>query len=214
MRSGSDSSRRMLAMLCATAVLVFVTATPAIAAGGSTAGVTVKAVNPATSRAGSDLDLSLTAHTASSTVGEPSCRPQDATIECWGSLLLRIPKFGDLSVGGFEVHRVAVGDVGCGDEEGEDDCSGDAAALPATTAAPVQAQVNGAAYVKWPGNTGLKVGTKLQIKLSLSDMGTAPYVDQVIVEVRLFVDGPEKPLLYRSGPEVIRQVQIHVTDEG
>ena len=205
--------RRMLAMPLAIVALIFLAAAPVRAAGESSAGVIVKATNPATSQLGSDLDLSLTAHTAASPVEDPSCRPQDANIECWGSLLLRIPKFGDLSVGRFEVHRVAVGDIGCGDE-GDDGCGDDAATLAPTTTLPVLAQVNGIAFVKWPGNTGLPVGTKLQVKLTLTDNGTVPYGDQVIVEVRRFVEGPDKPLLYRSGPEIIRQVQIRWTSEG
>lgn len=185
---------------------------PAAAAGDSTPGVTVTAMNPAGSRQGSDMQLSLTAHTGPSTVPDPSCRPQDMTLECWGSLVLRLPKFGDLSVGDFQVHRVAVGNISCGDMGGEEDGCGDhemlAEAAPGT-GEPVLAQVNGVGFVKWSGNTGLAVGTKLQLKFTLTDNGSANYVDQVVVQVNRFVEGPDKPLLYQSGPETVCQVQIH-----
>lgn len=204
--------RRRLALLAISSLAFLLVAPSVLAAGDSTSGVTVKAVNPATSRSGSDLELSLTAHTEVSSVLDPSCRPQDANIECWGSLLLRIPKFGDLSVGNFEVHRVAVGDISCGGDHGDDGCGDHEVARAATTAEPVLAQVNGVAYVKWSGNSGLAVGTKVQVKLTLTDNGSAPYADQVVVQVNLFVEGPDKPLLYQSGPEAVKQVQIRFVD--
>jgi hypothetical protein len=170
----------------------------------------VTAMDPSGSRAGSDLSLSLTAHTEPSAVTSPSCRPEDLTLECWGSLVLRIPKFGDLGVGGFEVHRVAVGDISCDDEGGDDGGCGDRALAAAVAAGePVQAQVNGVGFVRWPGNSGLPVGTKLQLRFTLTDNGRAAYEDQVVVQVNRFVEGPVKPLLYQSAPETIRQVQIH-----
>jgi hypothetical protein len=212
--STSTGLIRHVVGLIAAVALVLAFAAPVAAAGDSTPGVTVTAVNPAGSRVGSDLNISLSAHTELSTTADPSCRPQDRTLVCWGSLLLRIPKFGDLAVGNFEVHRVAVGDISCGDEGGEDDGCGDheMSAMGVVTG-PVLAQVNGVAYVKWPGNTGLAVGTKLQLKFTLTDNGTASYVDTVVVQVNLFVAGPDKPLLYQSGPELIRQVTIRFVDD-
>jgi len=217
MRPTASTSRSLIrhavGLLTAVALVVAVAA-PVAAAGNSTPGVTVTAANPAGSRIGSDLDLSLSAHTELSTAADPSCRPQDANMECWGSLVLRIPKFGDLAVGNFEVHRVAVGDIACGDEGGEDDGCGDhEMSAMGVVAGPMLAQVNGVAYVKWPGNTGLAVGTKLQLKFTLSDNGTGSYVDTVVVQVNLFVPGPDKPLLYRSAPELIRQVTIRFVDD-
>jgi hypothetical protein len=129
------------------------------------------------------------------------------TLQCWGSLVLRLPKFGDLSVGDFEVHRVAVGDVGC-----DDGCEdGGMQAAPAA-GEPVHVQVNGVAFVKWSGNSGLAVGTKVQLKLTLTDNGSAPFVDQIVVQVNRFVEGPDKPLLYLSGVEPIQQVRIQYVD--
>ena len=212
-RSRSSSFRRALAVLASATLSAVVIAAPVAAAGDSTPGVNIKAMNPAVSRLGSDLELSLTAHSELSTVTDPSCRPQDATIECWGSLMMRIPSFGDLAVGDFDVHRVAVGDISCGDEGGHDDCGDHDAGISTESAEPLRAQVNGVAFVKWPGNTGLAVGTKLQVKLTFTDNGSAPYVDVVVVQVNLFVEGPTKPLLYLSQPETIRQVQIRVVDE-
>ncbi len=198
---------RLLALL-AVVPLAVTLAGPASAAGESTPGVTVTAVNPPGSRVGSDLSLSLTAHTEAGGVASSSCGPGDGTLKCWGSLMLRIPRYGDLGVGAFEVHRVAVGDISCGDE-GDDGCGDPAVAAAAGTGGPVPVQVNGVGFVKWPGNTGLPVGTKLQLKFTLTDNGTAAYEDQVVVQVNRFVEGPAKPLLYRSGPETIKQVQIH-----
>jgi hypothetical protein len=197
-----------------TVLAVVHVAAPAAAAGDSTPGVTVTATNPSGSRVGSDMRLGLTAHTEPSTALDPSCRPQDMTLECWGSLVLWLPSYGNLRVGDFEVHRVAVGDITCGDMGGDDGCGDNAvtAAAPGM-GEPVRAQVNGVGLVKWSGSTGLAVGTKVQVKVTLTDNGTANYVDQVIVQVNRFVDGPVKPLLYQSGVETIQQIQIHYVDE-
>jgi hypothetical protein len=206
---------RLFALLAVAAVVTI--ATPASAAdGASTPGVTVTATNPEGSKAGSDLALTLTAHTEPSTTTNPSCRPQDKTLVCSGSLVLRIPEFGDLGVGEFVVHRLAVGDITCGDEGGEGDGCGDHAmgVTAPVVPEPILVQVNGVGVVKWPGNTGLAVGTKLQLKFTLSDNGRAKYQDTVVVEVRLFVEGPDKPLLYKSVQETIQQVQIHFVDDG
>jgi hypothetical protein len=189
---------------------------PVRAAGGeSTPGVTVTAVNPEGSTVGSDLTIVLTAQTEASSVPNPSCRPQDVNLACWGSLVLRIPKYGDVMIGELEVHRVAVGDIACGGDDGDDGC-GDhemaATALAVTT--PLKAQVNGLGVVKWSGNTGLPVGTRVQLKITLTDNGKAKYRDTVVVQVNLFQQGPVKPLLYQSGPETIQQVQIHFAGDG
>lgn len=195
--------------------MVMAPTAPAGAAGESTPAVTVKAMNPASSKLGSDLELMLTAHTEPSTLPNPSCRPQDMTLECWGSLVLRIPQYGDLAVGGFEVHRVAIGDISCGGHDGgEDDGCGDHETVMAlVTGEPVRAQVNGVARVMWPGNTGLSVGTKVQVQFTFTDNGARQYGDQVTFEVREFVEGADKPLLYTSGTETIKQVQIHYVDD-
>lgn len=211
----TNRTGRRLGATLAVLALALAFAAPASAAGGeSTPGVTVTAQNPGTSRLGSDMTLALTAHTEESTVINPSCRPEDVTLECWGSLTLRIPEYGDLAVGNFEVHRVAVGDIGCGDEGDEAGCGGHGAdaALAAPTL-PVQAQVNGVGFVKWSGNTGLPVGTKLQLKFTLTDNGPARYGDQVVVQVNRFAEGPDKPLLYVSEPQLVQQVQIRYVDD-
>lgn len=186
---------------------------PASAAGGSTPGVTVIATNPQGGPTGSDLALALTAHSARSALADPSCRPQDATSDCWGSLVLRIPRYGDLGVGGLEVHRVAVGDTSCGDTGGEDDGCGDETTAAVLPGDPVRAQVNGITAVRWPGNTGLAVGTQLQVKFTFTDNGKAPYGDTVVVQVSLFREGP-KPVLYTSAVVPVRDVQIHYLGAG
>ena len=220
MRSASIRSviRSAPAIALGAASLALTFAGPATAAdGGSTPGVTVTAVNPGTWKGAGDLKVTLAAHTEASTVANPSCRPQDVNLECWGSLLLRLPTYGDLAVGNLEVHRVAVGDIACDDESGEDGGCGDhEMGVAALTGAdgPVQAQVNGLAVVKWPGNTGLEVGTKLQVKFTLTDNGSAPYQDQLEVQVNRFQPGSVKPLLWASGPQTVKQVQIHFADDG
>lgn len=173
--------------------------------GQSTPGVTVTAQNPGTSSLGSDIRLTLTAHTDKSSVPDPSCRPQDATLRCTASLVLRIPDAGGLSVAQFQVHRVAVGSTGCaGDDE---NCGGE---MAATGADPVQATVHGVAVLTDPGNTGLTAGSTVQVFIDLVDNGTARYADQVRVRVRPFVTGPVKPgWAYDSDWQTIQQVQIH-----
>jgi hypothetical protein len=210
------TSRAGLAAALVGILLAATFAPPVAAAGGeSTPGVTVTALNPTGARDGSDLVITLTAQTEASSVSNPSCRPQDVTLQCWGSMVLRIPKYGDLMVGDFQVHRVAVGDIACGGDEGDDGC-GDhqMAATALAVGTPLNAQVNGVGVVKWSGNTGLSVGTTVQVKLTLTDNGKAKYLDEVVVQVYLFVSGPTKPLLYQSGPETIQQVQVHLAEEG
>lgn len=216
-RRKAAGRRVWLVALLGVLPMVVASAAPAYAAGESTPAVTVTAVNPASAKLGSDLDLTLTAHTGPSTAEDPSCRPQDMTLECWGSLVLRIPKFGDLALSSFEVHRVAVGDISCGGHDGgEDDGCGDheTSVTALVAGEPVRAQVNGVARVAWPGNTGLPVGTKVQVQFTFTDNGPRQYGDQVVFAVNLFVEGPDKPLLYRSGIETIKQVQIHHVDDG
>lgn len=195
----------------------------AAADGGSTPGVIVTAVNPGTSHVGSDLKITLTAHTEKSSAASPSCRPQDSTLVCWGSLVLRVPDAGGLSVSGLEVHRVAVGDVSCGDDEsgdcgGEDggscddqggSCEDGAHTAAALAPSAVEAQVNGVGVLTNPGTTGLPVGAKVQLKITLTDNGTAKYADQIDLQINEFVTGSAKPLLYQSGPQTVQQVQIH-----
>lgn len=194
------------------------------ASGTSTPGVIITAVNPGTGHAGGDLKISLTAHTEKSSAAAPSCRPQDSTLDCWGSLVLRVPDAGGLSVSGLEVHRVAVGDISCGDDEsgdcgGEDGgscddqsgggCEDGVHAAVAVATGAVQAQVNGVAVLMNPGSTGLPVGSKVQLKITLTDNGTAKYIDEVDVQINKFVSGSAKPMLYESGPQIVQQVQIH-----
>lgn len=199
---------RLLALL-AVVPLALAFAPPASGAHGeSSPGVTVTAVNPGTSSAGSDLKITLTAHSEKNGVENPSCRPQDATLDCWGSLVLRIPKSGGLTVSGLEVHRMAVGETGCGDEGG---CGHE---NPATTAAgataePVEVQVNGVGVLTRPGDTGAEPGTKVQLKITLTDHGTARYTDRLDVEINRFEPGSEKPSLYAATAQTIQEVQIH-----
>jgi hypothetical protein len=195
--------------------------------GASSPGTIVTATNPGTSARGSDLVFNLTARAERSTVTDPSCRPQDLTIRCRGSLYLRVPELGGMTVTRFEVHRVAVGDIACGDDEGggcgdEGDGCGDegegceeaALATPITTV-PIQAQVNGVAVLTKPGGTGLAAGTQVQVKITLTDNGTAKYGDLVEIQVNLFVPGPVKPLIFEtSEPQVIHQTQFFTLGTG
>jgi hypothetical protein len=184
---------------------------PAVwAAGGATTpGVTVSAQNPGEAGALSSLRLTLTAHSEASALESPSCRPQDANLRCWGSLVLRIPDFGGLALSGLEVHRVAVGDTSCGGEEDDGDCGGEMAIPAEQGVYPIEAQVNGLSTITDPGASGLPAGTQVQVKITLSDNGTAQYQDTVDVQVNQFVAGPVKPLVYDTGQQTVQQVQIH-----
>jgi hypothetical protein len=205
---------RLLALV-AVVPLAFAFVAPASAAGGeSTPGVTVTAMNPGTSPADGNLKISLTAHTGQSPLENPSCRPEDMTLECWGSLVLRIPQLGGLSVANLEVHRVAVGDTSCGDEGDEGGCEGEPMSVTATGAdEAVEAQVNGVAVLVKPGSSGYPAGTKVQVKIALTDNGPGLYVDQVDVQINKFEPGPVKPLITQTGPQVVQQVRIHYTDD-
>lgn len=181
----------------------------ALAAGGqSTPGITVTAQNPGTSARGSDLRITLTAHSEASSEANPSCRPQDASIQCWGNLVLRIPAFGDLTLSGLQVHRVAVGDTSCGGDEGGS-CGDMTAALKPGGPYPVVAEVNGLSVMTNPGDSHLPAGTQVQVKIALTDNGTAQYADTVDVQVNQFGPGSSKPPIYDTGTQVIQQVQIH-----
>ena len=217
---------RFGALFAAIALVVAFVPAAFAQSGQSTPGVIVTAENPGTSSRGSDLQISLTAHSELSTVPNPSCRPQDLTLRCNGSLFLRVPERGGMTVTHLQVHRVAVGDISCGDDEGGDcgdegggcedggSCEGGDVAILAIPSRefPVQAQVNGVAVLTKPGDTGLPVGTPVQVKITLTDNGTAQYADLADVQVNQFVPGPVKPLIYESGPQVIQQVQIHSLD--
>jgi hypothetical protein len=213
-------SRRSRVSLVAVAVTLSFAPAALAQDGASTPGAIVTATNPGTSARGSDLTLNLTASSERVTVADPSCRPQDLTIRCRGSLYLRIPERDGMTVTRFEVHRVAVGDIGCGDDEGGgcgdegggcedgDGCEEASVATPITTF-PVQAQVNGVATLTKPGDTGLAVGTQVQVKITLTDNGKAKFGDLVEIQVNLFVSGPVKPLIYEtSQPQVIQQTQF------
>ena len=113
----------------------------------------------------------------------------------------------------FEVHRVAVGGVGCGGE-GDDGCGGHETTMSSTLGgpSPVQAVVNGVAVLRDPGSTGEPRGAAVQLKIHLTDNGEALYADEIDVEVNKFVPGPVKPELYRTGLQTIQQVRIHLDD--
>lgn len=201
-------------LLLAAPLVIAVPAQPAAAAeAASTPGATVTAVNPAAATRHGNLHIALDAHAENSSVDHPSCRPQDATLRCWGSLVLRIPEAGGFSVSGFQVHRVAVGDVSCGDDH-DDGCGDHEATTSSTTGIvpPVQAVVNGVAVVRDPGTTGQRRGSMVQLKIRLVDESEALDADLVDVQVSKFVPGQVKPELYRSGPRTIQQVRIHADD--
>lgn len=182
------------------------------AAGGQTTPrVTVKAQNPGTSASGSDLRITLTAHSDAGTVTSPSCRPQDANILCWGDLVVRIPDFGGLTLKGLQVHRVAVGDTSCGDgDEGDDECSGgDMTAALASGTEPLKLQVNGLSTMTVPGDSGLPANTQVQVKVTMTDYGPGQYRDTVDVQLNRFAPGMIKPLIYATGSQVIQQVDVH-----
>lgn len=212
-------SVRLGVLLAAMALAVGLGSASWAAGGQSATGVTVKAQNPGTSSANSDLRITLTAHSEAGTVDNPSCRPQDASIRCWGSLVLRIPDAGGLTLQGLEVHRVAVGDISCGHDEGDDNCGGEmtAAAVPSDSP-PVQVQVNGISTITGnPGNvtcplTGIAcpAGTKVQVLMTLTDNGPAQYGDTITIDVNQFVEGPNKPAIWQTTEaQTIQQVQIH-----
>ncbi|MGN6245684.1 MAG: hypothetical protein ACTHQ3_18700 [Motilibacteraceae bacterium] len=180
----------------------------------TTPGVTIKAQNPGTSAYGSDLRITLTAHSEASTVTSPSCRPQDANILCWGDLVLRLPDFGGLTLKGLQVHRVAIRDTSCGGGGGGgggggDDC-GDMTATMASGHEPQQVPVNGLSTMTVAGDSGLRANTQVQVKITMTDYGRAQYRDTVDLQINEFVPGMLKPLIYDSGSRVVQQVDVHV----
>lgn len=187
----------------------------ALAAGGdSTPGATVMALNSGWGHGASSMRMILVAHSQKSTVANPSCRPQDANIRCWGELVLNVPAFGGMTLSGLQVHRVAVGDTACsgGDEGGN--CGDEmAAALRSGIAYPVDIQVNGLSKIIRPGRSGLPAGTQVQVKVSIADNGPGQYRDTADVQVNRYVSGATKPLIYDSGPQTIQQVLLH-SDSG
>lgn len=186
----------------------------AMAQDNSTPGVTVTAQNPGAPGA---LRITMTAHSAASTVANPSCRPQDRNLDCWGDLVLQAPD--GLRLEGLEVHRIAVGDISCGGEEGGG-CGDEMTAAALDT--PEQAQVNGLstiaanpAGVTCPAtNEPCPVGTTVQVKMTLTDNGPALYRDQISIAVNQFVTGPDKPLIWGTTDQTIQQVQIHYTTDS
>ena len=103
------------------------------------------------------------------------------------------------------MHRVAVGDITC-----EGGCSDDAHVASAALAAaePTDVQVNGLATVKDPGTLDIAVGAQVQLHMTLIVNGTTPYVDQIDVVINKYTE-PSKPLLYETGLQTIKQVQIY-----
>ncbi len=198
---------RLVALL-AVVPLAAAFAPPAYAAQGeSTPGVTVIASNPGVRSDTSDLGIALTAHTETSTLDSPSCRPEDLTLRCWGSLTLRVPELG-MRVTQLQVHRVVVGDIACGEDGGCADGEGDGI-VPTAAGEPLQAQVNGLAVLQAPGNSGYSAGTQVQVKITLTDNGSAPYADQAEVTINAFISDDDKPQIYHSPPAPVQQVQIH-----
>lgn len=212
MRPGHKALRALQGTLLA---MVLVVAGPVVSAsaahGESTPGASVAAVNRPPVKTGG-LRIALRAHAENRAVENPSCRPQDSTLDCWGGLVLRIPEAGGLRVGRFEVHRVAVvddhEDGGCGGDEGG--CGGHETSTASRVGVglPTKAMVNGVAILRRPGNTGLPRGSKVQLKIRLTDNGRARHQDTIDVQVNEFVHGGAKPQLYRSGSVTVRQVRI------
>lgn len=198
---------RLAASVVLAAATIAVAAPPASAAEPTTPGATVVAQNPFHPGRASAMGLTLVAHSAASTSEAPSCRPEDATLRCWGYLTLRLPAFGGMTVRGLEVHRLTVGSTGCSGED-EGGCGHDAA-LTATYKG-TEAQVNGLSRITVPGRSGLPVGTQVQVQIALHDNGARPYADTVDVQINRFVAGSVKPLIYDSGEQTVQQVWIHV----
>lgn len=192
---------------------LFILSVPPVSAQGglSTPGATVTAQNPGTSAQGSDVRITLVAHSQRSAIGSPSCRPADLTLRCWGSLVLRIPGAGGFSVKDFQVHRVVVGNTNCGESCGGDEVETSSLGAMDELGA---AQVNGLAVVTDPGSTGLQNGAQVQVKIALMDNGTAQYADQFDVTVSEFVNGPDKPLVYDTGWQTIQQVTIRLIGDN
>ncbi|MEG3615079.1 hypothetical protein [Isoptericola haloaureus] len=204
----SRMMRRLSGTLLAV-LLVGATAQVAAAAEGeSTPGVTVTAVNPVSALRDGGLRVALTAHSGTDGSGVTSCRPQDATIDCWGSLVLQTPGPDGIRLADLEVHRVMVGGPGLGHGPGG---PGGHVGHPGATAAGAgqQAVVSGQAVLRDPGSTGLPRGSAVQVRIHLADVSQVAGHDLVDVQVNELVHGPVKPVLYESGPQPVLQVGIH-----
>ena len=177
--------------------------------GASTPGLIVTAQNPGGKSRPSDLRITMTAHSEASTVADPSCRPQDATIACWGSLVLRIPAVGGMELTGLQVHRIAIvtgdGHGGGGDEH---------EAVMASVTSPLRAQVNGISTVVESGSSGLAVGTEVQVKMTLVDWNTDQYTDTISISVSTPLGHGGWQQVYATGTQTIQQVQIHQVAEN
>lgn len=194
------------------------TVAPAAAgqAGRTVPGAVVTAVNPGTSGQGGDFFLSLTAHSAKSSATAPSCRPQDTTLRCFGSLELRIaiPEMGgDVTLAGLEVHRVAVGDTSCGGCEGDE--TTEAAVGPAgpTRDESDEAAVNGLSTVT-RGTPELPTGTTVQVRIVLVENGRAPYSGEAGITVAELGEGSNGPEIADTGEVPIEHVAIHLLGPG
>lgn len=186
---------------------------PAAAAqgGASTPAVTVTAENSGGANQPSTVKIALTAHAEKSSAADTSCRPEDPALRCWGSLVLRLPDAGGFSVSSFTLHRVAVGSTSCGDTGDEGGC-GDVALAAAVLGQPTEAQVNGIATVSDPGSLqarGVSPGSVVQLKMTLTDNGTAPFADTVQIVVNAFTAGMDKPQLLDTGVQRVQHVLIH-----
>ena len=203
---------RLAALLSASALgLAFSSA--AFARGASTPGATVIVENPGTHSGASDLRVGLTASSEQSTATNPTCGSGSQGLRCSGSLTLTVPERGGMTVTSFQVHRVAVGNISCSgdDEDGCDSSEAQPAATEAVSLEAVRAQVNGRGALSVPGDTGLAVGTAVQVKIALIDNGPAQYEDVADVQVNLFVEGSKKPLIYESGSQLVEQVDVFET---
>ena len=188
----------------------------AFARGVSTPGATVIVENPGTYSGASDLRIGLTASSARSILGNATCGSGGQGLPCSGSLMLTVPARGGMTVTSFQIHRVAVGNTGCGKDSCDDSGGGQEVAQPAATEplgpGAVRAQVNGVGVLSVPGDTGLAVGTKVQVHIALIDNGPTMYEDVADVQVNLYIEG-SMPLIYESGPQVVEQVEVFQATE-
>ena len=186
------------------------------AQGESTPGLVVTAQNPGSART-SDLRITMTAHSELTGVPDPSCRPNATTMECWGSLMLRLPEVGGLSLRGLDVHRVSLtegdghdgGGGGCGDECGGE---GGMAVTAAALTFPAHLIVNGTSTVSAAGTSGLSVGSVVQVKMTLVDYGPALNTDTISITINRFAGEGTWQLVYATGMRTIKQVQVHEVD--
>ncbi len=184
--------------------------------GESTPGLVVTAENPGGTQA-SDLRITMTAHSELTGVPDP-CRPTATTMECWGSLVLRLPELGGLSLRGLDVHRVALlegdGHDGgtCGD--GGDECGGEGGMAVTVSALTLPAHliVNGTSTVSAPGTSGLSAGSVVQVKMTLVDYGPAQGADTIAITINRFAGEDNWQLVYATGVRIIQQVSVHEVD--